>query len=85
MHIHALITDQIVARERPMQFISYSREGDSVFLMVSHSATWELGRMRRMDWDTFLSDFPAANVDFHEGDHLLELNPTDNTWRDVPQ
>ena len=34
MHIHALITDQIVARERPMQFISYSRDGDSVFVMV---------------------------------------------------
>lgn len=85
MHIHALITGEILSGDRPIEYISYSRDADSVFVMVSHAATWELGGMRRVDWDTFVTDHAVANVEFLEGDHLLQLDTANNAWREVPQ
>ncbi len=84
MKIHALVTNKVISAEWPVKHISYSREADSVFVMVTHADTWELNAMQPVKWDTFKQKCPkVAGVEFRDGYHLLTLNPRTSTWEEA--
>ena len=86
MRSHILLTPQVFNNERPIRFVSYSRDSDSLFVMVTHAATWELRGMRRVTLEDLVQQFPeCAQIEFDDGDHLLELNSATNTWSAVSQ
>jgi len=86
MRIHAMVTPEVLNSERAIRFVSYSRDTDSVFVMVTHAATWELRGMRTVAWDEFTNQFPeTASIQFALGDHLVELSGADNSWSEVAQ
>jgi len=81
MKVHALVTNKVISGEWPVKHISYSREDDDVFVMVTHADTWELNAMQPVRWDVLNQKVPSlATVAFKTGYHLLTLNQRTCAW-----
>jgi hypothetical protein len=79
-----MVTEKIAKSHSHPKYISYSRVGDSLIIMVSHATTWELNGMRNINWSKFCESIPNAEaIQFEHGDHLLVLDPKTNTWKEV--
>jgi hypothetical protein len=82
--IYALVTESILAGDWKAKHISYTKEGDAVFVMVTHADTWELKALRRVSWMNFTTKCSSAReVTFLEGQHLLTRDDSDMGWHEV--
>lgn len=84
MKVHALVTDKVLSGDWEIKHVSYSSEGDTVFVMVTHADTWELNALRRVSWEAFASNHPVASgIAFQEGQHLLTRSSENGAWTEI--
>jgi hypothetical protein len=82
--IYALVTESILAGDWKTKHINYTKEDESVFVMVTHADTWELKALRRVCWRDFTTKCsPAKEVTFLEGQHLRTRDDSDMGWHEV--
>ena len=58
MHKLVTLSDQIIAGEREIKYASYLVDDQVIDITFTHSPTWEISELSKMEWDEFKSRFP---------------------------
>ena len=77
-----LATHQILDGSRNVENVSYSKEGDEVYVIFSHSASNNSGEFRPTTWDKIVSIFPSASeITFERDSDILEYDLEGKRWK----